>query len=133
MFPTSPSPGKMRSKLDLYQSCRFYVSLNCGVFLYRYDGSQGNLVAYNSSPYNFISVFLNKVNALMLVPGDRIEETRRERHCIQEKFDLSHSQITKECFRYECSFLLVKIASLIRGDESKMGILEALRLASNSE
>lgn len=70
----------------------------------------------------------------MLVPGDQIEETRRERHCIQEKFDLSHSQITKESFRYEeCSFLLVKIASLVRGDESQMSILEALLLARNSE
>lgn len=50
----------------------------------------------------------------MVVPGDQIEETQRERHCIQEKFDLSHSQMTKESFRYEeCSFLLVKIASLV--------------------
>lgn len=70
----------------------------------------------------------------MLVPGDQIEETRRDRHCIQEKFDLSHAQITKESFRYEeCSFLLVRITSLVRGDESQMGILEALLLARNSE
>lgn len=70
----------------------------------------------------------------MLVPGDQIEEIQGERHCIQEKFDLSHSQITKESFRYEeCSFLLVKIAFLIRGDESQMDILQALQLARNSE
>lgn len=64
-----------------------------------------------------LSFFLNKAKALMLVTEDRISS---DRHCIKEKFDLSHSQIIKENSKYVCSSLLVKITSLVRGDESQM-------------